>query len=300
MKTISRRPVQSLIPGYDQNAVLQLILASGVGFIMYHLTRIILLIVDADPNIFPSYFTGNIALQPLTLFYKKFWTIFTYAWVHNGFWELFSNMIWLYCFGSVVQMLIGHRQIIPLFIFSIIMGGVFYELAQLIPGETFQNTGIYFGAQAGVMGLAVASLTISPSYRLYFGERFSIPLVVIACIFFGLAVMNSNLHGANLMLLAGGALTGFTYIRLLHSGYKPGTWVYDIFDRLTNTFTPNETGGKKQNKKRSQVLGKMPVKNDNDQKRIDDILDKINQHGYNALTKEEKEILLRAGKDDNP
>jgi hypothetical protein len=31
------------------------------------------------------------------------------------------------------------------------------------------------------------------------------------------------------------------------------------------------------------------------QHRIDEILDKINQKGYNSLTKEEKEMLLRAG-----
>ena len=33
------------------------------------------------------------------------------------------------------------------------------------------------------------------------------------------------------------------------------------------------------------------------QSRIDEILDKINQKGYNSLSKEEKEALLRAGKD---
>jgi hypothetical protein len=34
------------------------------------------------------------------------------------------------------------------------------------------------------------------------------------------------------------------------------------------------------------------------QQRIDDILDKINQKGYNSLTQEEKDILSRASKDD--
>ena len=41
------------------------------------------------------------------------------------------------------------------------------------------------------------------------------------------------------------------------------------------------------------------ARQDDLQKRIDDILDKINQHGVNSLTQEEKEILLRAGKEDN-
>ena len=32
------------------------------------------------------------------------------------------------------------------------------------------------------------------------------------------------------------------------------------------------------------------------QKKIDDILDKISQSGYDSLTKEEKEFLFKAGK----
>jgi hypothetical protein len=38
-------------------------------------------------------------------------------------------------------------------------------------------------------------------------------------------------------------------------------------------------------------------KNGISQQRIDDILDKINLRGYNALSKEEKDVLQRAGKE---
>ena len=34
------------------------------------------------------------------------------------------------------------------------------------------------------------------------------------------------------------------------------------------------------------------------QQKIDDLLDKINQKGYNSLTEDEKEILRRASKED--
>lgn len=300
MKTASRRPFLSSIPGYEQNAVLQLIVASGIGFISYHLARIILLIVEARPETFPAIFTNNVALPPVALFASRFWTVFLYGWVHGGFWQLFSNMLWLYCFGNVVQMLVGYRQIIPIFIYSLIMGGLFYEFSQLIPGTFFMARPVVFGAHAAIMGMAVAALTIAPDYRYFFTPTFSIPLVVVACIFFGLMVLESNLEGPMLFLMAGGAATGYGYIRLLKNGYRPGGWMYDIFNRLEHIATPNEFGGNKQNRKRAQVLDKMKhTKQDNLQKRIDDILDKINQHGYDSLTKEEKEILMRAGKDDN-
>lgn len=299
MKAAYTRHRNSSIPSYNENAVLQLIIACGVGFIAYHLTRVILLIADANPNTFPTLFTQNLALPELQHFASKFWTVFTYGWVHNGFWELFSNMIWLYSFGSVVQMLVGYKQVIPLFFYSLIAGGIFFEVSQLVPLESFHIGLLMFGAQAGVIGMAVAALTIQSDYRVYLGDRFSIPLVVIAAIFFVLAVMNTNLQPAPLCLLAGGALMGFIYVKLLKAGYRPGIWIYDMFDRLNNMATPDEHIQRNKGKRRSQVLSKMyEPKQGISQKRIDDILDKINQKGYNSLTSEEKEVLLKASKDE--
>lgn len=300
MKAAYTRRRNSSIPSYNENAVLQLIIACGVGFVAYHLTRVVLLIADANPSTFTALFTQNLALPELQHFAPKFWTVFTYGWIHNGFWELFSNMIWLYSFGSVVQMLVGYKQVIPLFFYCLIAGGLFFELSQVMPLESFHAGLLMFGAQAGVIGMAVAALTIQPDYRVYLGDRFSIPLIVIASIFFVLAVMNTNLQAPGLFLLAGGALMGFIYVKLLKAGYRPGIWIYDMFNRLDSMATPDEHAQRNKGKKRSQVLSKMyEPKQGITQKRIDDILDKINQKGYSSLTNEEKEILLKASKEDN-
>lgn len=299
MKTMPRRPLSSSIPGYSENAVLQLIVASGIGYVSYHLARIILLIVDAQPETFPTIFTNNIGLAQWHMFTSKFWTVLTYGWVHNGFWDLFTNMVWLYCFGSVVQMLVGYKQIIPIFIYSMVIGGLFYEFSQLIPGGFFVSRAFMFGANGSVVGLAVAAITIAPGYRLYLTPTMGIPLAVLACIFFVLIVINSNLEGPALFLLAGAAITGFVYIKLLQAGYKPGGWMYGMFEKMDRMVTPDEHAIGRHNKKRNQVLDKIKQKQDLTQKRVDDILDKINQKGYNSLTQEEKDVLMKAGNDHN-
>lgn len=298
MKTVSRRYSQSSIPNYEKNAVLQLIVVSALGFISYHLARVILLIVDAQPTTFPEYFTENVALPAIHLYGGKFWTVFTYGLVHNGFWELFSNMIWLYTFGSMVQMLVGYRQVIPLYVYGLVVGGLFYELCQLFPGSAFRVGYSLLGAYAGVTALATAALTLSPDYRFYLGDRFSIPIVVIAIIFFVLMIMGSNLEVPRLLLLVGGAATGFGYVKLIRAGYKPGLWVYGIFDRLNRTFTPDENASKRHHKKRTRVLSSIKeLKHESDQRKLDDLLDKINRTGYQSLTKEEKEFLMNQSKD---
>jgi hypothetical protein len=101
-------------------------------------------------------------------------------------------------------------------------------------------------------------------------------------------------------MLAGGALTGFVYMMLLKNGKQPGMWVYNMFDKLSNMAEPNADRIREKNsKKRNEALNAYTSKQNN-QKRIDEILDKINQKGYDSLTKEEKEILMKASKDNNP
>lgn len=298
MKTIYRRSSSYNIPGYNKNAVLQLIVACGIAFVAYHLTDIVMRLAEAQPGLFQTRFEANLGLPALGTFNYKVWTLLTYGWIHNGFWELFSNMIWLYCFGSIVQMLIGYKQIIPMFIYAVITGGIFYLLSQFIPG-TGIHTSYLFGAQAGVLSMAVAALALAPSYRMYFTPTFSIPLVVVAIVFFALMVMSSNLEVSRLALLAGGAATGYVYIRLEQNGYRPGEWMYDMFERLDRMATPDERTAMKKNKKRNSVLNKIyEPKHGITQKRIDDILEKIHQHGYQSLTKEEKDILLKASKEE--
>lgn len=296
---------QKGIPAFEQNAVLKLIIASGIGFIAYHLTRVTMMVAEADPSLFGKYFTINTALPPVDMFLSKFWTLFTYGWIHDGFWVLFSNMIWLYAFGSVVQMLIGHRQLIPMFVYCLLVGGIFYEVGQLIPGSYFSGRTAMFGAQGGIVGLSVAALTLAPGYRFYLGETIRIPIWVVAVIFYVLQLMNANINfeGAPTFVLLGGAAMGYMYVVLLRSGYKPGDWIYDITDKVNSRFeTDDRAYMNRSNTRRNRTMSMYTPKPKQGitQNNIDEILDKINQKGYDALSKEDKETLMKAsgGKDN--
>ena len=291
------------IPAFEKNAVLKLIIACGSGFAIYHFIRVTMLVAEADPTLFYAYFEANLGLPRLSNFPAKAWTLLTYGWTHSGFWVLFSNMVWLYAFGSLVQMLVGHRQIFPIFIYCLLAGGIFYEIAQFIPGAYFSGRGVIFGAQAGVVGLCVAALTLSPDYKYYLSETMRIPLWVIAVIFFALQLMNANINneGAPLFMLIGGAAMGYAYITLMRNGIRLGDWAYNLSDKVRNSYEPNErakifNSGTKRNKTISMYRPK-PSQGIT-QTKIDDILDKINQHGYDSLSKEDKETLMKAAGDN--
>ena len=303
MSTQRKRSVLSYIPGYSNNAVLQLIIASGVAFVMLGISwGIIKIVYQGDDHNFNTYFISNIALPSLANFKTHWWTVITYGWFHfNGFWELVSNMLWLYCFGSVVQMLVGHRQVIPLYAYSLITGGIFYLLAQSLPGEWGKIPQVIglLGPRAALMGMAAAAITLTPKYRFYLTETFSIPLLVVAGIFAALMILGSGFYLPIIILLAAGAGTGYGYVRLLQAGYRPGEWMYRLKRKAESLVTPDENASwKKHNSRRNDMLNRYEPKQGISQKRIDDILDKILQKGYHSLSAEEKETLMRAGKEE--
>jgi membrane associated rhomboid family serine protease len=266
------------ISPYDKNAVMQLIAFTGVGFVAVHLVWITL-IVYAVPEARAYELTFRyIGMSSLDTIGQRWWTIFTYGWCHHGFWEWLSNMLWLYLFGNVVQNLVGYKQIIPLFVYSIFMGGLAFIGAQLFPSAMMSDTSLIMGSQAGIMGLMAAGITLSPKYRIYFSDYFNVPLLLMAGIFVALILINSNFELAKISLLLGGALSGFLFVKLLQNGFQPGAWAYNVFGKMNRKISPIE------------YKANVRIKTSREEE-IDKILDKINEKGFDALSKSEKDLL---------
>jgi len=300
MRTGRNQFTLTQIPRFTDNAVIYIIIGSAVGYVCLSLIWAVIRIVYPSDVYFFNYFVPLVGLAPSSTFLTHFWTLLTYGWFlyPNSFWALVTNMIWVYTFGSVVQSLIGYKQIIPLYIYCLATGGAFYLAAQLLPGMAVGS--LFMGPSAGVIGFAVASVTLSPKYRFYFTDYFSLPLYVIVGIYLLLSVLSTGLEPQALLLIAGGGLMGFLYIRLLQSGYRPGDWMLNLVRSVESLTTPELRKSKGPvNPKRNTVL-RHEMNNPSflaTQKRVDEILDKINQRGYNSLTEVEKEILKKAGQD---
>ena len=295
-----KRPFFMNVPGYNNNAILHVILANGVVFVGLGMSWVIMNMMHFSDIEFYQKVIANVSIVPLSQFHWKVWTVLTYNWAHyQGFWNIISDMIWLYLFGNIVQGLIGYRQIIPLYIYSGVVGGVFYLASQMIPGGGFMGSTYMMGSNVSTVAFAIAAVTISPTYRVYFTPTFSLPITVISGVFSLLMLFYVGFHPASVCLLLGGGLTGFGYVKILKNGFRPGAWMYATWAWMESLVTPNEDVIRRRNsKKRNEVLNTVYQKQNTTQKRIDDILDKINQKGYNSLSAEEKDILQKAGKDE--
>ena len=232
------------------------------------------------------------------------WTIITHMFVHDNVWVVFSNMLWLYCFGYIMQDLTGNKKIIPLFIYGALGGAIaFLSAYHLLPSLRPQLPyAVLSGATAGVMSVAIATTMMSPGYRLFPMIRGGIPLwgLTVFYILFKAITISPNDTG-NIIVHLAGALVGFLFIYSLRQGYDPGAGMNNFFDWTGNLFNPDKPQkGKNIKEELFYKSSSAPYKKTSNitQQRIDEILDKINQKGYNFLTDEEKELLKRASKEE--
>ena len=232
------------------------------------------------------------------------WTLITHFFVHDGVWHIIGNMLWLWVFGSIFQDLSGNSKIVPVFVYGALTGAVMYLLAfNLIPA--FKDRTVLasaLGASAGVMAVAIATTTLAPNFRIFPMLNGGIPLWVITMIFviIDLATIPYNNAGGHIAHLAGAGF-GFLFIVMLRRGSDWSTGMNNFFDWVNNLFNPDKP--KKAKVIKSQLFykaDKPPYRKTSGvtQQRIDEILDKINQKGYETLTQEEKDILKRASKED--
>jgi len=238
-------------------------------------------------------------------FIFKPWTIFSYMFLHANGWHLLFNMLVLYGFGRITNDLIQDKKILPLYLFSGISGALLFILFyQIFPA--FQGSGIVplVGASASVMGILVAAATLSPKYQISVILIGPVSLQYIVFFFILLDIIsvpfsNPGGHIAHL----GGALWGWSYIRMLRNGINVSAPFEKIWESIRS--------GKKKTKKiypsqmqvyhRSTANTTSSQTNQTDKKtktnRLDLILDKINRSGMSSLTEEERNFLEKKSKD---
>lgn len=283
------KPGATLKFKYQYNAVFQLIIALGVCYILQQAITVILLVIsDAPKALETTQILPAIGIGDWEQVLHRPWVVFTYFLGHSSFFQLLSNALWLYCFGIVIQSLIGHKEIMLLFFSSCVLAAIVYAgLGFLLQ---WPATSFYLSALPGVVALASAALTLQPKYRFYLGERFSFPLYILVGVFVLLGVSGIYIYPHIWILTLLSAAFGSIYILLLKAGYKPGRRLYSYGYKINNWWRPNENEvGWREGI--FPELEKEEKKQKADEENVDRILDKISEHGIGSLTKTELKTL---------
>jgi membrane associated rhomboid family serine protease len=292
-----------LLFGEDSDAVMRLIFINVMVFVILMFIKIVYQLTPGfEESMFKPQILDWVGLPAdLSTFITRPWVLLTHMIAQDDLWRLLGNMIFLWAFGFLLQDLVSNKHIVPLYVYGGLAGAVlFIASANLLPRFAAEiNSFSYLGASACVMAIAIAATVTAPDYRVFPMINGGIPLWIITLIyviidFAGLASASFPHHLAHL----GGAAVGYVYIKQVQSGKHPGEWMHRLYDWFIGLFDPTKKPKQKPFKKEVfyNTKGQDPfVRKPNvTQQRVDDILDKISQKGYQALTQEEKDILKKA------
>jgi membrane associated rhomboid family serine protease len=303
-----KKRANKFLLGADDNALIALFAINVIFFLVLMVIQVGLFAGEKTPEYFYTHIVQWFELpSSLTKLSERPWTVLTYMFSDTGgnIIRAISNMIWLWAFGYILQEMAGNDKIIPIYIYGGLLGAVFFITANyaLPPLAAFKGTAGLLGANAGVMAVAMATTALSPGYRFFTQIRGGIPIWVLMTVYILIDFVGvAGLGAAYSLSHLGGALAGFLFVVFLRRGKDGSIWMNKLYQKFITLFEPKKSDNKKKEVDIFYNAGnrKPFTKTSNvTQKRVDEILDKINQKGYHFLTDEEKAFLKKAAEDES-
>lgn len=203
-------------------------------------------------------------------FPKLLFQLLTYIFLHGNFWHIFFNMFALWMFGTEIEFTWGSRTFAKFYVLAGLAGAALTLIVQsgsVIP---------IVGASAAIYGILVAYWLMFPDRYLYL--YLLVPIKVKWAIP-GFMILGFLLGGSNVAHFAhlGGALYGLIYLKTDWRWVRLGSWFRGLAYR-----------------RKEAKLEKNRMKAEETMKRVDEILDKINEVGIDNISAEDRRFLEEA------
>lgn len=230
-------------------------------------------------------------LETAELAHFQLWRLLTYGFCHNrtGIFHILFNLLFLWWFGRALERIYGSWEFLSFYLAAILVAGLAYVALDLYTGDLIPM----IGASGGVMGVVMLYTAHYPRERIWIWFLFPLEmrwLVLIYVIFdlhpvllalAGDRVNSGIAHAAHL----GGLGFGFLY-------WKTGIRLYPgckhLLQRIPSSRKPRPAAATR--KLVPQINTAF------DEKRVDRILQKINEEGFDSLTEGERKILEEASR----
>ena len=286
----------------------RLIIINVAVFVIVNIINLFLMLFELNNN--PSGISGISLISyyfavpaDFASLVSRPWTLLTYMFLQENFFHIIFNMIVLYFGGRIFLEYLNEKKLLSTYI----LGGLFGAFFYIVAFNTFPvfNESVYYsvalGASASVLAILVAAATYVPEYSVVlvlFGKVKLKYLAVVVVLIDVLNISRGNAGGHIAHL--GGAFWGFAYIYLMKNGKD---FTLNLGSMNFKKFFRYFTKPKDSSKFDTTASSGRPLSDDeynyrrnNQQGRIDKILDKISKSGYTSLTKEEKELLFKSSK----
>jgi membrane associated rhomboid family serine protease len=302
-----KHPRKKILLGADNNALVALFAINVIFFLTLLTMQVVYFFFQQDKSLFASHVVQYFILPAkITTLIERPWTILSFMFSHTLVLHILSNMLWLWAFGYILQQMTGNRKLIPIYIYGGLVGALFFILANYFipPLKPFIEISYLEGGNASTMAVAVATTMLAPNFRFFRNLNGGIPIWVLTGIYILIDIAGvATFSAAESLAHLGGAFAGFLFVYFLKRGKDTGEWMSQVYEWFMNLFNPDKKYNRNKNVKEKifyNTEGRKPYQKQAvvNQQKIDQILDKINQKGFQFLSDEEKMILKKAAEED--
>jgi membrane associated rhomboid family serine protease len=208
---------------------------------------------------------GALMLPPLKPAWQV-WRYVTYQYLHGGVWHLLLNMLGLFFFGPPLERLWGGRRFFIFYTMCGVVAGLAFAVMQMVT-----HMGALIGASGSVMGCLAACAVLFPEMMIIL-LFFPVPIRAAAVLFAAVYVLT---------ILREGNLADAAHLAGMTTG---AVWVYGLRRLPALSFRRSREGSWQRKMRMLQE----------EEDRVDRILDKIRRRGMQSLSWWEKRFLRKA------
>lgn len=186
------------------------------------------------------------------------WSVLSYMFVQTDVLHLLFNMLWLYCFGSILLHVNGGRALVRVYVAGGVAGAAVFAVSHAV--YPAMGAASLMGSSASVLAVAVAVAFDAPDMKLNLWSVGPVKIkwivaamVLLFCVGFTGSVSSTVAHAGGAVC---GAVLGFARRRAWHWRSNRGSAPADLRAEL------------------------------------DELLDKVKQSGYDALSRHDKRRLF--------
>ncbi len=243
------------------------------------------------------------------------WQLVTYMFLHGGFFHLLLNMLALWMFGAELENTWGQKRFLTYYMLC----GVGAGGCNLLIAPLFTSVGPTVGASGAIYGILVAFGYLFPNRNIYIYGLIPVKakyLVILYMLIELFSVAGGSNSGIAHMAHLGGGVIGLIYLLIFYkgspmkffdnSGFKNKFTSYTSSDKRTysppvytngsNTKKEEVSDAKYQDIQVTDYKKEMESQEKLAQDKIDAILDKLSEGGYQSLTEDEKKVLFQESK----
>ena len=199
----------------------------------------------------------------------QFWRLVTYQFLHHDIFHIMFNMLGLYFLGPTLERHWGSKKFLVFYLCCGAAGGLFFTLLTNIG---FLTPGPMIGASGSILGLLAACAILFPQFiviMVLFPVPIRVATIILTVMYIFFVVTRADNAGGHAAHLAGMA-AGAGYV-------LSQTWRTRMKLKI-----------------QSKLWEKKLESQKNLQQQLDEILQKVHDHGIHSLTRQEKRILKKA------